>query len=177
MRPRLTLLLLAAWSGAALAQYKCTAPDGRVTFQQTPCFGAGTEEKLSVVPNGHPPAASGVRPAPPPPPPPAPPPKVESETQKMLNARLDAMHQRDAMEQTLKEAQDRKARRPAERAEDIAIARRVYGDDPANAARLRDALTAVDARYEAMATADDLRIKEAQFSLDAWDRAHPPAQR
>ena len=55
------LLLLAAHAGAALAQYKCTAANGAVTFQQTPCAGGQQEERLVVIPNGHPPAASGVK--------------------------------------------------------------------------------------------------------------------
>src|SRR4051812_109482 len=60
-RLRLVLLaLLAAPVGTALAQYKCTAPGGAVTFQQTPCAAAQAQQKLDVVPNGHPPPASGV---------------------------------------------------------------------------------------------------------------------
>jgi hypothetical protein len=176
MKSRLTLLLLAAHAGAALAQYKCTAADGHVTFQQTPCFGAGAQEKLVVVPNGHPPAASGVKPTPPPPPP-APPPKVESSADKRIMARLAAMKQRDDMELALRSAQDEKARRPAEKAEAIAMARRLYGDDPANVRALRDALALVDSRYAAMAEADDARIKDAQFNLDAFDRAQAAAAR
>ena len=179
MKSRLTLLLLAAHAGTALAQYKCTASDGHVTFQQTPCFGAGAEEKLSVIPNGHPPAASGVkaaRPASAPVPPP-PPPRVESGADKRILARLEAMKQRDELEKSVASAQDEKARRPAERAEAIAIAKRVYGDDPANVQALRDALASIAGRYDAMAAADDARIKDAQFSLDAFDKAQAAAAR
>src|SRR6195952_911009 len=104
MKSRLLLLLLAAHAGAALAQYKCTAANGAITFQQTPCFGAKSEEKLNVVPNGHPPPASGV----------VQPPvivqtaasasvgKVETNVDKKMLARYEIQHQRDALEQTLK---------------------------------------------------------------------------
>ena len=176
MKSRIALLLLATWAGAASAQYKCTAADGHVTFQQTPCFGAGAEQKLDVVPNGHLPGASGVKVAPPPPPP-APPPRVPSETERRLKARLDAMHQRDDMQKALQTAQDEKARRPAEKAEDIAIARRLYGDDPANAQKLRDALALVEARYARMAVDDDARVKATRFNLDEFDRAQATAAR
>ena len=170
MKSRLTLLLLAAHAGTALAQYKCTAADGRITFQQTPCFGAAAEEKLTVIPNGHPPAASGVKPAAPPPP------QAQSTADPRIMARLQAMKQRDGMEKELGNAQEDKARRPAQKAEDIAIARRAYGDDPANLQALRSALALIDSRYDAMAQADDARIKNAQLSLDSFDRAQAAAR-
>ena len=55
MKSRLILALFGACASSAFAQYKCTAANGAITFQQTPCFGAKSEEKLTVIPNGHPP--------------------------------------------------------------------------------------------------------------------------
>ena len=174
MKSRLTFLLLAAWAGAALAQYKCTGADGRITFQQTPCFGARTEEKLNVVPNGHPPPASGAV---------APTVivqtaasasvgKVETNVDKKMLARYEIQRQRDALEQTLRGAQDDKARRVVQKAEAAAAARRQFGDDPTNAQALREALSSIDSRYDAMAELDDSRIRTAQAALDAWDKAN-----
>ena len=39
------------------------------------------------------------------------------------------------------------------------------------------ALDAIDARYAKIAEADDARVKEAQFSLDSWDKAQANAAR
>jgi hypothetical protein len=175
MKSRLTLLLLAAYAGTALAQYKCTGADGRITFQQTPCFGAKSEEKLNVIPNGHPPPASGVV---------APPPaivqpaasgsaaKVETNVDKKMLARYEIQHQRDALEQTLRTAQDDKARRAVQKDEAAAAARRQFGDDPTNAQALRDAISSIGSRYDALAELDESRIRTAQAALDAWDKAN-----
>ena len=179
MKSRLTLLLLATWAGTALAQYKCTAANGGVTFQQTPCFGAKSEEKLVVVPNGHPPAASGVV---------APPVivqttasavvgKVETNIDKKMLANYERQHQRDALVQKLKDAQDDKERRFATRAEATAAARRQFGDDPTNAQALKDAIVSINNRYGALAELDETRIKAAQAALDSWDKAQMAAAR
>ena len=173
MKSRLILLLLAAHAGTALAQYKCTAADGRITFQQTACFGAKSEEKLVVVPNGHPPAASGVV---------APPVivqtaasasvgKVETNIDKKMLANYERQRQRDALAQKLKEAQDDKERRFATRADATAAARRQFGDDPVNAQALKDAIVSINNRYGALAELDESRIKSAQAALDNWDKA------
>ena len=177
MKSRLVLLLLAAHAGAALAQYKCTAANGAVTFQQTPCIGARSEEKLVVVPNGHPPPASGV---------PAPPPiartaasapvgKPAPNIDKRMLANYERQHKRDALEQALRNAQDDKARRATQRAEAIAAAQKQFGGDPLNAAALADALAAINSRYRALGEIDDGRIKSAQAALDDWDRAQAKA--
>ena len=178
MKSRLILLALAAHAGAALAQYKCTAANGAITFQQTPCFGAKAEEKLSVVPNGHPPAASGAKPAsapavaPPQAPPQASAPaKVETNMDKRMLAKYELQHRRDALEQTLKNAQDDKAKRATERDLSLAAARKQFGTDPANAASLRDATTSINSRYDALGELGESRIKSAQAALDDWDRA------
>jgi hypothetical protein len=179
MKSRLTLLLLAAHAGTALAQYKCTAANGGITFQQTPCFGAKSEEKLVVIPNGHPPAASGVV---------APPVivqttasavvgKVETNVDKKMLANFDRQRQRDALAQNLKEAQDDKERRTATRAEATAAARKQFGDDPGNAKALKDAIASINSRYGALAELDDTRIKAAQGALDNWDKAQMAAAR
>ena len=168
MKSSLILLLLAAHAGAALAQYKCTAADGAVTFQQAPCFGAKAEDKLVVVPNGHPPGASGVR---------APPAIMQTpaaagaDINRRMLANYERQHQRDALEQAVRNAQDAKARRASERAQAIAAAQKQFGDDPANAAALRDAVTGIDGRYNALGEVDDSRIRSVQASLDAFDRA------
>jgi len=173
MKYRLLLLLPAAYAGAALAQYKCTAPDGKVTFQQTPCFGAASEEKLVVIPNGHPPSASGVR---------APTVivrtaasasvgKVETNIDKRMLARYERERQRGALEQAVQSAQEDKARRATQRAQALAAARRQFGDDPANAAALREASSSIASRYDALGELDESRIRSAQKALDDWDRA------
>ncbi len=168
MNARLVLLLLAAHAGGALAQYKCTAADGRITFQQQPCFGAKSEEKLVVVPNGHPPPASGVKPQAPPPPASG---SAENVDKKML-AHYDLMRQRDALAQAVQKVRDEQQGRTRQKLDDIAGARKQFGDDPANAVALSDALASIDRRYAAMAEIDDSRLRDAQARLDAWDRSH-----
>ena len=178
MKSRLVLLLLAAHAGAALAQYKCTAANGAVTFQQTPCFGAQSEEKLTVIPNGHPPPASGVR---------APTVivqtaasasvgKVETNIDKRMLANYELQHRRDALEQAVRNAQEDKAKRASQRAEAIAAAQKQFGDDPANASALKEALASINSRYVALGEIDDSRLKSAQAVLDAWDHAQAEAK-
>ena len=157
MKSRLLLLLLAAHAGSALAQYKCTAPDGRITFQQTPCFGAAHEEKLVVIPNGHPPSASAG--------------KVETNIDKRMLARYERERQRRALAQAVQDAQDDKTRRATQRAQALAAARVQSGDDPANAAALREATASIASRYDALGELDESRIRSAQKALDDWDRA------
>ena len=179
MKACLIFLLLGASAGSALAQYKCTAPDGKITFQQEPCVGAKAEEKMVVVPNGHPPPASGVRPAavivqttasavvg-----------KVETNIDKKMLQRYEIMRQRDALAQALQKAQEDKASRGRQKLEAAAAARKQFGDDPANAAALKEALVSVNNRYDAMAELDDSRIRDAQAKLDAWDKAQAPARK
>ena len=187
MKSRLVLLLLAAHAGAALAQYKCTAANGAVTFQQTPCSGARSEEKLVVIPNGHPPPAAAVRasgaaslPSSPiieymPAPASAPVAKVESSVNKRMLANYEHQHQRDVLEQALRKAQDDKARRAADRSQAVDAAQKQFGDDPANAAALRDAVASIDSRYNALGLIDDRQVRAAQAALDDWDRAQAAA--
>jgi hypothetical protein len=173
MKPRLILLLLAAHAGAALAQYKCTAANGAIAFQQTPCFGAKSEEKLNVVPNGHPPpvAASAASGASAPAPAAATTPAVNID--KRMLANYERQRQRETYVQAVKSAQDDKTGRVQQRLSDIANARRQFGDDPANASSLRDALLSIDRRYDALGELDDSRIREAQAALANWDKAPP----
>jgi len=158
---RLPLLLLAAHAGAALAQYKCTAADGAITFQQTPCVGAKSEQKLNVIPNGPPARASGAVVATP---------SAGISINKRMLAGYERQHQRDALAQAVKSAQDEKARRADQRLADIAAARKQFGDDPANARALRDALASIDGRYSALGELDDSRVRAAQAALDNWDK-------
>ena len=174
MKSRLIVLLLAAHAGAALAQYKCTAANGAITFQQTPCFGAKAEEKLTVVPNGHPPAASGVKPAPPPPAAPKPPPVAvhtagQTPDQRLL-ASYERQHGRDRFVQELKAAQDERAQRAAQLQQDIAAAQARYGDNPVDAPALKDALAALNSRYAAMRVVDDDHVSRAEQALALWDK-------
>jgi hypothetical protein len=174
MKSRLILLLLAVPATAAFAQYKCTAASGAVTFQQTPCPGSQTEQKLTVIPNGHPPpasgasAASGAARATAPAPAPAVP--TESVDKRML-ARYERQRQRDTLEKAVQSAQADKDNRASARLQDIAGAKRQFGDDPANAQALRDALASIDSRYRALAELDDSRIQAARKALDDWDKA------
>ena len=175
MKSRLILVLLASCASTAFAQYKCTAANGAITFQQTPCFGAKSEEKLTVIPNGHPPArpasaasgASAVAVAAPAATPPA------ANIDKLMLAKYERQRQRDTLVQAVKSAQDDKAGRVQQRQADIANARKQFGDDPDNAALLRDALFEIDKRYDALTQLDDSRIREAQAALANWDKAPP----
>ena len=174
MKSSLILLLLAAHAGAALAQYKCTGEDGAVTFQQTPCFGAKAEEKLTVVPNGHPPAASGVKPAPPPPAAPKPPPVAvhtagQTPDQRLL-ASYERQHGRDRFVQELKAAQDERSQRAAQLQQDIAAAQARYGDNPVDASALKEAIAALNSRYAAMRVIDDDNVSRAEQALALWDK-------
>ncbi|MCK9685984.1 DUF4124 domain-containing protein [Scleromatobacter humisilvae] len=174
MKSRLILLLLASCAGTAFAQYKCTAANGAITFQQTPCFGAKSEEKLTVIPNGHPPArpasaASGASAVAAAAPPVATPPKANVD--KLMLAKYERQRQRDTLLQAVQSAQDDKAARVQQRQADIANARKQFGDDPGNAALLRDALVEIDKRYDALTQLDESRIREAQAALANWDKA------
>ena len=160
---RLSLLPLAAHAGAALAQYKCVAADGAITFQQAPCAGAKSEQKLNVIPNGAPARASGAVAATP-----------SGSVNKRMLAGYERQHQRDALAQALQSAQDTKARRSAERLADIAAARKRFGDDPANARSLSEALASIDSRYIALGEFDDRSIRDAQAALDNGGK---PAER
>jgi len=174
---RLILLLLAVPATTAFAQYKCTSASGAVTFQQTPCPTSQTEQKLTVIPNGHPPPASGVV---------APPVivrtsasavvgKVETNVDKKMLARYEHQRQRDTLEKAVQAAQADKDGRAAARLQDIAGARKQFGDDPANAAQLRDALASIDSRYKALTELDDMRIQSAKKAVDDWDKAQSAA--
>lgn len=160
---RLLPLLLAAHAGIVLAQYKCTAANGAITFQQTPCLGARSEEKLTVIPNGHPPPASGAAAAD----------GAAVDIDRRMLANYERQRERDKLLQAVKAAHDDKARRVQQRLADVADARRQFGDDPANAQALRDALVSIDSRFNALSQLDDSRLGEAQAVLDDFDRAPP----
>ncbi len=164
MKSRLILLVLAAHAAGAMAQYKCTAANGAITFQQTPCFGARSQERLTVIPNGHPPLASSAAAAA----------AASVSVDQVMLARYERQHQREALVQAVKSAQDEKARRAEQRQADIAAARKQFGDDPANARALREALAAIDQRYDTLAGIDDSHVRAAQADLDNWDK--PPAR-
>ena len=165
MKSCLMLILLAAHAGAAVAQYKCTAGNGAVTFQQTPCLGGGSGERLVIVPNGHPPSASGVAAAVTP--------QASasaSSLDKRMLANYERQHQRDPLAQALRSARDDAARRVARHSADIAAAQRQFGNDPPDSQTLRNALADLDSRFHAMAVVDDDRVRAAQVALDDWDK-------
>ena len=56
-------------------------------------------------------------------------------------------------------------------AQALAAARKQFGDDPANAAALREASSSIASRYNALGELDECRIRSAQKALDDWDRA------
>ena len=173
MKSHLILLLLAAHAGAALAQYKCTGADGAITFQQTPCFGAKSEEKLVVIPNGHPPASSApARNSPTKPSPEraagrdAVASGVEGGVNKRMLANYERQHQREALEREAEAADDDKAQRAEQRTQAVEAVEKQFAN---NAAALRDALAAVDSRYRALSEIDDRRIRSARSALEDWD--------
>ena len=169
----LLALLLAAHAGAALAQYKCTSATGAITFQQTPCLGAKAEEKLNVVPNGHPPGASGVKPAPGGTPAAATASSGADSVDKRMLAKYDKQREREGVAKAVDTAREDKARLGTQRQEAIAAARKQSGDDPANAKTLRDALDSINKRYDALEELADSRQRAAQRALDQWDRNQP----
>lgn len=46
--PAILLAAFAALPAAAQTLYKCTGPDGRVTYQETPCTGTGSQKRLDA---------------------------------------------------------------------------------------------------------------------------------
>jgi len=168
----LLALLLAAHAGAALAQYKCTSAVGAITFQQTPCLGAKSEEKLNVVPNGHPPGASGASPTPAA----ASTPTSADSVDKRMLANYNKQREREGVAKAVDVAREDKARLASQRQEALATARRQQGDDPANAKALRDALDSINKRYDALDELADSRQRSAQRALDQWDRAQPKSK-
>ena len=166
MKSRLILLLLAAHAGAALAQYKCTGANGAITFQQTPCVGAKSEEKLVVIPNGHPPPASkptsdhaaGRDPA-----------AADGNINKRMLANYGRQHEREALVRAMQDAEGGKDQRAAERAQAVEAAQKQFGDDPNKAAALQGALAAIDSRYRALSEIDDRRIRSTRSALEDWD--------
>jgi hypothetical protein len=178
MKSRLIVLALAIHAGTALAQYKCTAADGAVTFQQAPCVGAKSADRLVVIPNGHPPPASGADAAAPVPPrrttsPPAA--ASQSVDQRML-ASYRNDHLRDGLVVHLRQAQDDAAARRNRHDAEVAAARAQFPNE-ADSQRLADALAAIESRYRAMSVIDDNRIRTAQEAIDSWDRARLDAAR
>jgi hypothetical protein len=173
MKSRMIFLLLAVPASAAFAQYKCTAADGAITFQQTPCFGAKSEQRLNVVPNGHPSAASapasGAKGAPAA----AAGAQAADSVDKRMLAGYEKQRQRDALLRELDAAREDKARHATQRQDAVAAVRRQYGDDPANAGALRDALASIDTRYDALDALGERRIRSAQEALDRWDKVLP----
>ena len=171
----LLALLLAAHAGAALAQYKCTSAAGAITFQQTPCLGAKSEEKLNVVPNGHPPGASGVKPAPGGTPAAATASSGADSVDKRMLANYNKQREREGFAKAVDAAREEKSRLATQRQEAAAAARKQYADDP-NGKALRDALESIDKRYGALEELADSRQRAAQRTLDQWDRAQPKAR-
>ena len=178
MKSTLILLALAAHAGAALAQYKCTAADGAITYQQAPCLGAKSQDKLVVIPNGHPPPASGAEAAVPAPAPRAPSPPVaasQSVDQRMLASyRNDGF--RDGLVVQLRQAQDDAAVRRSRHDAEVASARSQFPNQ-ADRQQLADAMAAIEGRYRAMSVIDDNRLRAAQEAIDNWDRAKLDAAR
>ena len=172
MKSRLILLLLAAPATAAFAQYKCTAANGGITFQQTPCPSSQTEQKLVVVPNGHPLPASGAAPAAAQKAGPAPASASGTSVDKRMLAKLEQQREGDELAQAVRSAQSDKDGRADQRQDDIAEARKRYGDDPAKAAALRDALASIDRRYQAMSDLDESHLDAARKALNEWSRTH-----
>ena len=181
MRIPLLLLLATCAASPALAQYKCTGANGAVTFQGTPCFGFAKEQKLVVVPNGTPVAASGASSpagtapavAAAPPASGASAPKFEPSVDKRMLARYQKQDQRDQYQKAVKQVEDDMARRSNQKAADIAAVQRQMANDPANAATLNTAITSINARYQAMTEVDNSRLASAKAALAAWEKAQP----
>ena len=168
---------LAVHAGAAFAQYKCTSAAGAVTFQQTPCFGAQSEEKLVVMPNGHPPAASGAS---------APPVivqtaasasvgKPQSNIDKRMLAGYEKQHQRDrssrrsGARRTTRRRRARSTPRPWPRRDGRSATIR---ERPA----LNDGIGGDQQPLPGDAELDHSRIRAAQAALDDWDQAKAAAK-
>jgi hypothetical protein len=157
-RPFLLLLLLAAHAGGALAQYKCVAANGAVTFQDAPCVGAKSGQKLDIAPRGQP--ASAVAAA-----------ALPGSVDKRMLANYQRMDQRDALEQAVRAARDAAARRRAQHDTEVAAVSQRFADNPPDGLSLADALADIESRYRALAVIDDDGIRSAQAALDDFDRA------
>jgi hypothetical protein len=173
------LLLLAVCAGPALAQYKCTAANGAVTFQGTPCFGFSKEQKLEVKPNGWPAgspasAASGVAApvaAAAPASAPSAPAKAESSVDKRMLARYQKQNEREEYEKAIQSVQEEMSRRSAQKAADVAAVQRQIAANPADAQTLNGALQSINSRYQALEDLDSSRLSSARAALAAWDKA------
>jgi len=159
----LLILLLAAHAGAALAQYKCVAANGAVTFQDSPCVGAKSEQKLDLVSSGRAPASAVAGAASP-----------ESVDKRML-ANYQRQDEREALAKALRAAQDAAARRQAQHDADVAAARQRFGQDPSDGLALADALAAIESRYRALGVIDADGIRSARAALEEFDRASDAA--
>ena len=112
-----------------------------------------------MVPNGHPPGQATA------------PALAGADINRRMLADYARQRQREPLEQALRKAQDDKAKRGVQRAQAVAAAQKRFGDDPTSAAALRDALTDIDSRYDALGEIDGSKIASAQAALDDWDRA------
>lgn len=179
MRIPLLLVLLAGASAPALAQYKCTAANGAVTFQGTPCFGYSKEQKLEVRPNGWPAgsasAASGVAaPVPVAAAPlsaPSAPAKAEPSVDKRMLARYQKQNEREQYEKAIQSVQDEMAKRSSQKAADVAAVQKQIAANPADAQTLNGALQSINARYQALEDLDNSRLSSARAALSSWEKA------
>ena len=172
------VLLLALVAGPALAQYKCTAANGAITFQGTPCFGFSKEQKLEVRPNGWPAgsasAASGVAApvvVPAPASAPSAPAKAEPSVDKRMLARYQKQNEREQYVKAIQAVQDDMARRGTQKAADIAAVQRQIAANPADAQTLNGALQSINLRYQALEDLDNTRLSSARAALAAWEKA------
>ena len=116
MKMRWAAALLAVAAGPALAGdiVRCTARDGSVIYQDTPCGGSGREHALDI-PSDFPPPNSAER-------------ARLLAREAAMDQRLEAQRERDAKESALREA--RAEREAAERARLAALAAAREAQEP-----------------------------------------------
>jgi hypothetical protein len=171
---RILVAFLLAAAGAAQAQYKCTAADGSVAFQQDPCPRGQKALALDVRPNGGaraPVAASSAASGP------AATAAPAGSADKRLLARYAQQDRVAALERELQSVRDEVARRASQKAADAAAARDRYqraivDGQPASPADLAAALRDIDDKYRAMAELDRQRLEAAQAAVERA-RAQP----
>ena len=172
MRTAPIAFLLAAMAAPALAQYKCVAADGAVTFQGTPCFGFAKGEKLEVHPNGVPIAASrpasAVAAAPASAASSGATARTEASVDKRMLAHYEKQNQREQYVKAIQAVEDEAADHARQKAAEVVAARKNLGGD---AAALDTALAAINTHYQTLADLDSSRLNSARAALANWERS------
>lgn len=159
-------LVLAVAAGTCWAQYKCTGPDGRVSFQQLPCPASASAQKLTIKPAAG--ATVDAGPA-------AQPASGTSEMQWVRG--MERERKIKEQQQRIADAQaiiDRRNRQMQQEMAAIRDQKTLAKNNLAGATweqSLSTEMQAVAAKYQALNEADQARIRQMQFELEQMQRA------